>query len=71
MADLKGAPRWKVLKAQVPDYTCPTIDQLYDFLTETEAPEWTREVLDQIRRDNVNLREVSKQAIRELKKKGI
>jgi hypothetical protein len=52
----------------MPDHTCPTIDELYEWLEDEKAPEWTREILDSIRRDNVNLRYVAKTAIRELKK---
>lgn len=66
---LKDAPRWKVLKHQVPDYTCPSIDVVQDFLRDQcIAPPEILKVLEQVRRDNCNLREVAKQAIRELKK---
>ena len=68
-ASAKAAkPRWKTLKQQVPPHTCPTIDVLYEYLQSTGAPSWTTETLDQIRRDNVQLRAVSKDALRELKK---
>jgi hypothetical protein len=60
-------PKWRTLKAQIPDYTCPVIDELYDWLKEERAPDWTFEVLDQIRSDNVNLRAISKDAIRALR----
>ena len=65
---LKGAPRWKVLKHQVPDFTCPDIDQVCEFFKSHHAPPELLATLNRVRRDNVNLREVSKQAIRELKK---
>lgn len=65
---LKGAPRWKVLKHQVPGYTCPTLDVIQEFLEQNGAPKETLDILAQVRRDNVNFREICKQAIRELRK---
>ena len=69
-ASVKFAKRehWKILKRRVPQYTCPTIDGLYDYLNSINAPDWTTETLDQIRKDNVQLRAVAKDALRELKK---
>ena len=66
--ELKGAPVWKVLQHQVPDYTCPDIDVVQDFLKGCIAPPEVMEVLELVRRDNGDLREIAKQAIRELKK---
>lgn len=67
--ELKGAPRWKVLKHMTPDYTCPKIDRVREFLEkDCIAPPEILELLESIRRDNGDLREVAKQAVRELKK---
>jgi hypothetical protein len=55
------------LKARLPDYTCPTINKVYDFLRACRADDLCA-VLDEIRRDNGDLRAVAKDAIRELRK---
>lgn len=55
------------LKARLPDYTCPTIDKVYDFLRKCGAGDLCA-VLDDIRRDNGDLRAVAKDAIREVKR---
>ena len=67
--EVKEAPLWKVLQHQVPDYTCPSIDVVQDFLRSCVAPPEVLAVLEQVRRDNGDLREVAKRAVRELKKR--
>lgn len=65
---LKGARKWEVLEHMVPEYTCPTIDVVQDFLRDQcIAPPDILAALERVRRDNCDLREVAKQSIRELK----
>jgi hypothetical protein len=59
--------KWKNLRGQVPEYTCPTINVVQAYLEDIAPPE-IMAVLEQVRRDNSNLRAVAKEAIRELKK---
>ena len=65
--ELKGAPSSEVMRFLLPDYTCPDINLVQDFLLSALAPPEVLLALENVRGDNSNLRAVAKAAIRKLK----